>query len=83
MAHLTGNEAWLLAIAVALALLAAPPVIAAVRGAEPIGLVIVLTVLGATWFLALIAAFALPRASRPARPPAPRAGYPPAPPPRR
>ena len=75
------SAAWLAAIAAALALFAAT-VIAAVRGAENIGLVVLLSVLGlgtggVTWAAAFIVAFTLPR-SRP-RPPR----YPSAPAPRR
>jgi len=56
-------------VAAVLIVLAAPVLIAAIRGAEPISLVILLTALAlgtgpVTWIPALIAAFALPR-SRP------------------
>ena len=59
--------------------------IAVIRGVERIGLVVLLTVLAlgtgaVTWVPALIAAFALPRARRPAsrgRPVPPRPGSPP------
>jgi len=76
------SAAWLAAIAAALALFAAPVLIAAVRRAEKIGLVVLLCVLGlgtggVTWAAAFIVAFTLPR-SRP-RPPR----YPSAPAPRR
>ena len=65
--------AWLGVVAAVLIVLAAPVLIAAIRGAEPISLVILLTVLAlgtgpVTWVPALIAAFALPRL--PARLPA-------------
>jgi len=71
------SAAWLGAVAAALAVLAVPTVIALVRGAQYPGLVILLTVLGFTWPLAFIAAFALPRRLPPPRPRMP--GYPPAP----
>ncbi len=61
--------AWLGVVAAVLIVLAAPVLIAVIRGAEPVGLVVLLTVLAlgtgpVTWVPALIAAFALPR-SRP------------------
>jgi hypothetical protein len=61
--------AWLGVVAAALIVFAAPVLIAVIRGAEPVGLVVLLTVLAlgtgpVTWVPALIAAFALPR-SRP------------------
>jgi hypothetical protein len=78
--------AWLAVAAAVLILLAAPVLIAAIRRVERISVVVLLTVLtlGAgpvTWIPALIAAFALPRSPQPGRrlPPAPPwPGFPPA-----
>ena len=61
--------AWLGVVAAVLIVGAAPVLIAVIRGAEPVGLVVMLTVLAlgtgpVIWVPALIAAFALPR-SRP------------------
>ena len=64
------------AVLAALAVLAAPTVIALARDAQHPSLVILLTVLGVTLPLAFIAAFALPRRLPSARPRVP--GYPPA-----
>jgi hypothetical protein len=63
--------AWLGVVAAVLVVLAAPVLIAVIRGAEPVGLVVLLTVLAlgtgpVTWIPALIAAFALPRSRPPA-----------------
>jgi hypothetical protein len=72
-----GDVGWLLAVAAAVVLFAAPVIIAAARRAEPIGLVLLLTALGITgicWVAALVVACTLPRA----RPPVPR--YPAVPP---
>jgi hypothetical protein len=78
--------AWLGVVAAVLMVLAAPVLIAAIRGAEPISLVVLLTVLAlgtgpVTWVPALIAAFALPPSRSPSvrnRRAAPRSGSPPA-----
>jgi len=78
--------AWLGVVAAVLIVLADPVLIAAIRGAEPISLVVLLTVLAlgtgpVTWVPALIAAFALPRSCPPAgrsRRAALRPGSPPA-----
>ncbi len=78
--------AWLGVVAAVLMVFAAPVLIAAIRGAEPISLVVLLTMLAlgtgpVTWVPALIAAFALPRSRPPAgrsRRVAPRPGPPPA-----
>ena len=61
---------WPAVIAAAIVLFFTPLIIAAIRHAEPIGMVVLLTVLtlagGVFWFGALYAAFALPR-NKPAR----------------
>jgi hypothetical protein len=67
----TRSLAWLGVVTAVLIVLAAPVLIAAIRGAEPISLVVLLTVLAlgtgpVTWVPALIAAFALPRSRPPA-----------------
>ena len=82
---MAGSLVWLGVVAAVLVVFAAPVLIAVIRGVERIGLVVLLTVLAlgtgaVTWVPALIAAFALPRARRPAsrgRPVPPRPGSPP------
>jgi hypothetical protein len=68
------NLVWVAVIAGAFALFWLPVIVAAIRGTDPLGIVVLLTVLtplcGATWFAAWYAAFALPR-RLPAPPPRP------------
>lgn len=81
---MTGSLAWLGVVAAVLVVLAAPVLIAVVRGAERISLVVLLTVLAlgtgpVTWVPALIAAFALARPPARGRPAPRRPGFPPPP----
>lgn len=65
----SGSSAWIAVIAVAFVLFWAPVIVAAARGTQQMGLVVLLTLLtpagGVTWFAAWIVVIILPTRSQP------------------